>query len=575
MSTTRRGAPATTSFRPTDAQVVQFLQANAVFGETLRFRQLDRYEAHYKCEQYAHQKYDWWGRVADLMETVSPDAVAQTAELAPAEGLALRAKRPTAPRNLCKTIVKRFTGMLFSEQRKPRVIVEGDPDTEAMLEAIREDARFWSVMRAARNKAGSMGAVGITVHVRDGRFSFEVHNPKHITVVWKDRRTLSPAGFLKMYKYPVEEDVKDEKTGEVVGTRQVDYLYRRIITEEVDVVYQPARMDDPDSVASWEPDPALSVDHALGFFPGVWIQNSAESDDLDGDPDCDGAWQGLDTIDRLLSQMNKGVILNLDPTPVIKHDPKATNAAGGLRKGSENAIYPGVDGDAKYMEMSGQAIEVALKLLAELKQGVLDVTQCVLLDPEKISGAAQSAKAIEYLFQPMIEAADDLRALYGEAVVRLMRITEKIVRAFATPIPLPDGKVGVFRFDLPPRRIGGGDGKLGAVEDHALGRGGYVKLEWGQYFMPTADDEGKEIRNAVEAHTGGLVDRPAAIRKVADTFKVQDVEAMARRVEAEMEEMDARALGAAGAGEGGGFDGGVPDDAGEARGPAAGQGGRP
>jgi hypothetical protein len=579
VSTTPAGKPAARAYKPQGDDVVRFLQENAVFGMSKRFQQLDRFEAHYKGTQYEHQEFDWWGRRAAATETVSPEALVPEGWASVArDDLEARQKRPTAPRNLAKTIVKRFTGLLLSNQRRPRVVVENDSDTEAFLEAVREASKFWSAMRAARDLGGAVGSVCVTAHLRDGTFSYEVHNAKNVQVLWKDRRTWTPQGILVMYEYPVEEDVVDEKTRRVVGTREVSYLYRRIITDTVEIIYKAVRLEDAAEVG-WEPEEGLSVEHGLGFFPGVWIQNTPDMESMDGNPDCDGTWQSMDTGDRLLSQMNMGTLNNLDPTAVLKYDDKQVATNGGLRKGSDFALHVGKDGDAKYMEISGTGIEIALKLLGTMRQDVLDITRCVLLDPDQISGSARSAKAIEYLYAPMTEATDDYRDQYGSAIVHLMRITEKIARAFVTKpmqlAPADDGtpRIGRPDFDLPLRTIKTPDGGQKTIP-FALGEGGgYVQLEWGPYFAPSADDEGAEIKNAAAANQAGLIDAETAATKIAPIFSVRDVAGVVQRAKEEAQDRAALAMGDdLGAGV---LDEGHQTDPREADGPAAGAGGKP
>lgn len=567
MSTTPAGAPAARAYRPAGADVLRFLQENAVFGPTRRFRQLDRFEAHWKGVQYEHQKYDWWGRSAATTETASPDVIVPEGfdQMSARDDLEIRQKKPTAPRNLCKTIVKRLTGLLFSNKRRPRVVVENDPDSEAFLEAVRESAKFWSVMRAARNLGGAVGSVCVTAHIREGKFSYEAHNTKNLQVIWKDRRTWTPLGVLKMYEYPVEIDERDPKTGKLVGTREVSFLYRRIITDEWDIVYKPARLDDGEEM-TWEPDDALMVHHALGYFPGVWIQNESDGEEMDGAPDLDGSWATLDTGDRLLAQINKGTILNLDPTAVLAYDDKKVIAGGGLMKGSDHSIYVGEGGSAAYMEINGQGIEKGIALLKVLKQDVLDGSRCVLLDPEQISGSAQSAKAIEYIYAPMTEHGDDLRDQYGPAIIELMHVTEKMARQISTTsvelAPDVDGtrRVGVFEFFLPPRKVQDDDGKVTTVAQKLGTGGGYVQLEWGPYFAPSASDDADKIKNAAAANQASLIDIETAAASVAPIFQVRDVAGTVKRARAEADERAASMMAGLGGGVAPGDDRAPPGD---------------
>lgn len=567
MSTLLGTQPAPQAPIPRAPEVKAYLYQNAVMAETRRFRMLDRYEAHYACLQYAHLQHDWWGLNADAMETISSEIQVPFGFTQPVMDLMVRSKRPTAPYNLCKAVVDRFTGLLFSENRKPEVTAEGDPETEDFLQAAMEQMRFWPKMRQARTMGGAVGSVLVTAHLRDGRFCLEIHNPKHIQVVWKDRRTLTPLAVLKVYRYPVEELAYNEK-GEAAGTKIVQYLYRRIITEVDDTVYKPVRLDGQEQ-ATWEVESSAS--HSLGFFPGVWIQNLPVLDSEDGNPDCHGAWQNFDTLDRLLSQMNKAVLLNLDPSLVIGVDPKVVEAMGGsVRKGSDHALYVGQGGNANYLEISGSGVNAGMTVYGTLKQNTLDVVRCVLVDPTQVSGAAQSAKAIEYIYAPMLEKADDLRAQYGDlGIVPLIQIVERMARAYSgKTVALGNGKIGRFAFDLPPRIV------AGQPVPRVLGTGGgRVHVKWGPYFAPTEQDKSAAINNIVAAKGGGLLDGETAVKEAAPIFGIKDPETVYAKVKEEQAAELEQALG--GLGPMPPLDTGLPPAEEEPVSPPAGQGGKP
>lgn len=550
---------------PEYEQAKIYFRQNGIFGETTRYRRLDRNEAHYECTQYAHQKMDWWGMNADSFETISPDVVLPTGFVQPMAELTTRQKRPTAPYNLCKAIVQRFTGLLFSDARHPEVIVDDDQDTKKFLDAVIEQTQFWARWRLARNLGGAIGSLLMTVHVREGKFSIEVHNPKHVQILWKDRRALVPLAVLKCYRYPVEEDVIDPRTGERKGVRIVEYLYRRIITEEDDTVYRPARLDGDDA-NNWEIE--SEAKHGLHFFPGIWIQNMPVLEEEDGDPDCKGVYQNFDAIDRLLAQINKGTLCNLDPTLVIKKDPLllAAEQSSGIRKGSDNSLNVGIGGSANYLEMGGQGVETGLKVVAQLKQNTLDVTGCVMVDPSTISGAAASAKAIEYIYAPMLERADDLRVQYGDfGVVALLVLIMRIARAYqGRPVKIGD-RNGIYALDLPPQK----DPITGKSVRPKIGPAGYVKIKWGPYFAPTEDDRQKATQNLTVAKGGGLISASTAVRRAASIFDVANPDDELKQIEA-----DAQAMM-------GGFDDGSGGDVSllgstsPQASPPAGQGGKP
>ena len=244
----------------------------------------------------------------------------------------------------------------------------------------------------------------------------------------------------------------------------------------------------------------------------------------DGDPDCQGAWQSFDTIDRLLAQMNKALLLNLDPTLVLKIDPKELLALGGsVRKGSDNALYVGANGAAVYLEMLASGVEAAHKLIDRLKQNILDVTRCVLADPEKLSGAAQSAKAMEYIYASMLEQADEFRSQWGDCgVIPILRLAEMMARKYHGIEVQQGDKTVVMELDLPKKADG---------SPRVLGPGGWIRLKWGPYFAPTENDKSMQVTTLVAAKTSELIDSETAINQAAPIFGVQDAAAMVAKIE--------------------------------------------
>ena len=301
----------------------------------------------------------------------------------------------------------------------------------------------------------------------------------------------------------------------------MEYLYRRIITDQDDTVYKPVKLE-PAANLAWQIE--STAEHGLRVFPGVWIQNKPVIEQEDGDPDCQGAWQSFDTIDRLLSQMNKALLLNLDPTLVLKIDPKELLAMGGsVRKGSDNALYVGSQGDAKYLEMIASGVEAGHKLVDRLKQNILDVTRCVLADPEKLSGAAQSAKAMEYIYAPMLEQADEFRSQWGDCgVIPILRLAEMMARKFHGVESQQGDKTVVLEIDLPKRADG---------SPRVLGPGGWIRLKWGAYFSPTENDKNMQVTTILSAKTGELIDGDTAVNAAAPIFGVQDANAMIAKIE--------------------------------------------
>ena len=533
---------------PRSREVREFLYNNAVLGQSTRYRVLERLDAFYKCLEYQHQEVAWDGGDADALESISGSVALPHGFTQPAMGgdggqKKVAEKRPTAPLRLCPMVVDRFTGLLFGRDRVPKIDVEGDAEASDFWTAVQKKTRFWRVMYQARTFGGSMGSSLITAHLRKGRFSFRAHSPKTVMeVAWEDPDLKIPAGVLIQYPFHKELEIYDDKTGQPTGrTKQVTYLYRRIIDEQMDITFQPAEIRGnqlPEMVV----DEYQSYEHGLGRFPGVWVQNLPSDDDLDGIPDCDGAYQMFDTIDRQVAQSNKGLMANQDPTLVVSRDKKEELAGIPLRKGSENALNVGQGGSAQYLEMSGGGIQQAREFVRELKQSALAKTQMVAVDPEKMAGAAQSAMAIELLHEPTLEKSGRHREQYGEAIEQLVEIVLDMARKWKQPEQYDGNARAVF--DLPPRIEEVDAQPLDPEADAGVtfqtitrtpGAGGIVSLSWGPYFASSPQDKNAEVSMLASAYSAGGIDQETFVRKLAPLLDIEDVEGLLRRVREEAE----------------------------------------
>lgn len=512
------------------------LRAAAGAGDTSRQQALSRLDDFYRCREYDHLEWSWEGLKADQVETISPGSiVVPQGMIQPMEGLSTRQRRPVAPSRLAKMIVSRFTDLLFSEGRIPKVVVTGDEEAHDFVSAVFAASQFWRSMIQARNYGGSMGSSLVVVVLERGRFAYSAISPRCVReVAWRDWDRKVPSAVLIQYDYEVERTEVDGDGRPVV---RVDRMtYRRIVDEQVDVVFEPTRSE-PGRDA-----PVLveqrRIEHRLGRFPGAWIQNlPVEAAEFDGEPDCDGAFQLIEAVDRLNSQSYRGLNYNQDPTLAFGRDRKLEQLQVPLRKGSENALNLGVGGFANYLEISGAGITVSMSFVASLKQNALDLCQCVLADPASISGAAQSAKAIEYLYAPMLSKAGRMRTQYGEAIAELARVTLELARIYSSPAPYSEepGNVVGGVFALEPRTT-----PTGELVERTPGITGTISLSWGPYFDQTNTDRQAKVSSWSTARGAYLSPLEDAARGVAEALGVQGVEEYVARVLEETEKREER-----------------------------------
>lgn len=489
-------------------------------GMSPRQMTLNRLWSYYCCSQYEARSVDWDG-TRRPNDPVEKEAIATAGFIPPGfydaggqmNELPLKYRRPSTPYHLAKVIVDRFTGLLFSERRHPAFRVEGDPLTEDWVHALVESSRLWPSMYQARTYGGSMGSVVTGFQFVNGKPLVEVHDPRWVFPEFTDRHQLTLAKFEKKYMYP--QEVRDPESGLWVT---IWFWYRRIVDRDLDVVFAPVPVGNGD-----EPDwiPERVVDHRLGFCPAVWTQNIPVNDDIDGEPDFFGITDMLEQIDCLLSQANRGVIANCDPTLVMTTDMELA----GVRKGSNNAIKLEKGGSANYMEITGSGPKAAMDYAEQLRKYSLEVAQCVLEHPDV---AAATATEIQLRYESMLAKADILREQYGERLVKpLVGMMIEAARALGEPRPEEGGGLVRYSLSLPPKY------DEGQKIERKLGPGGLLTLMWPQYFEPTLQDAQSAATAAGMAKASGLLDDENAATFVAPFFRVDDVPGMLKRIDEE------------------------------------------
>ena len=549
----------------------------------LRFK--NRYAAN---RQHDHKSYDSQGRFR------KPGKVELTQPLIggslPSHYVPMDQRRPCSPYRLSRTIVRRFSSLVFGHGHFPTVRVPGDSDAEDFVAALIEAQDLPTIMLRARNKGGGCGTAVISWRFWEGTVKARVHDADSIVVhAWADREELLVEHASELKRVVRQE--YDSRKREMVSST---YWQRRDWTPIADIAFL-ERADDGKQT-DWIVDEDNTFVHGDGETHLVWIQNQPpdeEDEPADGVADCDGLWESLDSIDTLSTVLNTGTIRNLDPTLVLKLNPEMLKDPI-VRKGSDNALKVGESGDAKYLELAGTAATAGLALRDKERSQVLEVAQCVVADPDQVAAAGTSGVAIRLIYAPMCSQGDVLRSQYGRrGILRLLGQQLRSARRFypqqdaAGEWVYPEEKVedeGVvegetatektrpveYFLELPPRPeeedVLDADGKptgdrsITFVDRHP-GTSDALLIEWPDYFEPTAADRKAETDELMSA-TGAkpVMSQRTAVEIVASS-RGRDPAEEQRRIDEEREKETASREAMFGGGSGGEVDdAGAPVD---------------
>jgi hypothetical protein len=474
-----------------------------------RFKVLDRKQQYFDCTQHDYKRYDFDGRIIELGGGVVQSAQPLMSGEKASNYIPLRGRRPSTPYRLARVITSSFTSLLLGDQRFPTLQVLTDPKTQDYVQTLSRLSSLPVKMVQARNLGGSTGTACLSWAYVNGRPRVRVHNAKFVHVQsWEDRDEFVPRHVIECYQST--EQVWSPEKRQLVSA---DFWHRRDWTPNLDVVFMKMpvqRGKDPVWIPDWE----KCVEHNDRLCHFVWIQNLPATD-ADGQCDYEGLFDNFDTLDLLLSVITRGATLNLDPTLVLKMDPDAIGS--GVRKGSDNAIVPGVDGDAHYLELVGSSITAGINLFNKKRETTLEVAQCVLPDPDKVAAAGTSSVAMKMMYAPMIGKGDLFRDQYGGG---MRRVLEPLVivaqRSHRTKVFYLDGNLNPheeYRIPrLPPKvdKETGDDGQEKVtLTQREPGQGEEVDPVWGPYFQATPNDK-QVTAGALSVATGQKAFMPAS-----------------------------------------------------------------
>lgn len=417
------------------------------------------------------------------------------------EYIPLASRRPSARTRICRTVVNDSVSLLFSEGHFPSPESPDEPTIEA-LELIAKETNLNAVMIDAATR-GSVGSVAILMRVLKARLFYSVMGTVYLTPKWKDDAPDTLESVTERYKL---KGASLRESGYTVKDDDLnaDFWFQRVWDEQAETWYVPQKKD---ASKVEQPKPVIDAQrttlHKFGFVPIVWVRNLPGGDDIDGEPTFPN--EAIDTqieADYLLSQGGRGLKYQSDPTLHIK---EPAFGEGAQVKGAANAIITGADGDAKLLEISGDAAHAVLDWVKGLREIALEGMGGNRANADKLS-SAQSGRAMELMNQALIWLADKLRISYGEgALLELLRMTCKASQ-----------KMELVTKD--------GD-KLPKMSPKGLA------LRWPAWYQPTYADKQTEAQTLDVLRLAGLLSQQTAVKAIAPSYDIDDVDSEIAQIE--------------------------------------------
>ena len=478
-----------------------------------RFKKLSIYWSYYKNIQYNGLQYDWSGRKIDQvgMNDIIKMAEAYPTTNGQASGFytPLVGRRPSDHVFVAQEIVEGFTSYLFGHRKFPK-ITTNDEDIDKYITKLKKKSHLEAHLKAARNIAGSSGTAVLVLNFADSP-AIDVYEGRFCTPIWAQKRSNELAGLEIMYEVSreiVQNEKQDTTTGKMIQNQYQQVVYeRRVVTQTSDTTYRskpnkssPVAEDDP---TIWEQ--RSQTTYKLDFVPAIWIRNTADSMEIDGESDYEGLLDDIDTINRLESAISSSLFANLDPTLVMGISPEDLKKQGGrpIRTGSGVALIVGKGGNAFFLEINGEGIKIAQTRSKEKQRIVFKRAHYISLDPEKFVGENLSGTALITLLAEMYSVLDDKREQWGRIFVEIIEMFIKMHQA-----------MGSIALELPtiPKDL-------------------EIQLQWSPFTELSATEK-KALSDSITELLGGMpaIDQESAVSLVASIFGL-DAKTIQKRIE--------------------------------------------
>ena len=452
-------------------QGVVDILSSPINSRIYRNSKLELLDQYYESTQYNH-----------LMDWFSCDAQS--------DHIPVRQRRPFIKANFTKVLSQRITAKLIGKKTFPKTSIEDNPLDEEFFKAVLKASKLRANLIEPTKRLLAQGSVFVRFYMDNGRLKVTHHNSKHSYPEWAEDGELEKV----IIKY-VYEDHKDiDSKG-----KPKKKWYKAEYNRSSDILY-----DNPEYKEEDTEEPVFQVveqvEHGLGFVQGEWFKTCDIPGKEDGYSLVEDILEFIDEINYSICQSSVASNYNQDPQLIFSGMDEED--LEGLIRSSQKAWHLGKEGEAKLLEAGLSGVEAAGNLRDKMQKHIGEFARIVFMDPEKIVGHAQSAKALEILHGPMLDLLDEIRPFYEEHLKKLIIKVAILIliqsqRGEQTPITLPRG-YAPQAFDF--------------------------EFEWPPVFQQTIQDMQQKVNMVAAATNASLIARETGTKYIAEDFGVEDVE---------------------------------------------------
>ena len=393
-------------------------------------------------------------------------------------------RKPYLRYDLLKIHIQRIISKLYGHGRFPKFKVEDRPEAEESILELITKAQLQTQLIRISYDLFAMGSAFLRVRVMDGQLIFNQYSPNQC---WPQMdRVGDLESIIIMFVYKDEFDL-NPNTGEPQKKWHCVALGR-----DKDIQF-----DSPDYEPGKPPEFEIldEAEHNLGFVQGHWFVSGDVGMGVDG-PSLVESIIGIgESITYNLCQSDRATEYGADPQTVFSGmGPEDLDV---LAKSKDKAWSLGREGSAQFLEISGAGLAQSEQTEMRLQRKAQEATRAIEHEPEKIVGSAQSGRAMEILYGPLVDLVEELRPVVGDQMKKFVKTMALLIERF------------------PVRNI-----QVQELTEEDIDK---ISLQWGKIFPPTLNDISMATSSLSSAIQSGLLSKETAIAKLAPYYDIEDV----------------------------------------------------
>lgn len=411
----------------------------------------------------------------------------------------LRQRQPRIKFAFAKSLAQRVTSKLIGHRSFPTFKIDESPDDEEFFNLIIKESKLHARILEPVRKCVAVGSSFVRFKIADATFKIDYYDSKYCYPEFQENGQLEKVTIK--YVYPDKQDKDPQGNPKRKWFKLELNTMSEILFDNPE--FNPAAKDEPKFEVIEE------VQHGFGFVQGEWLRTSEKPKSPDGYSLIEDVTGFIDELNYSISQSSKAISYNQDPQLVFKG--MNEDEVGNVVRSSAKSWVLGREGEAGFIESNLIGAEKALALRDKVKMHIGDISRVLLLDPEKIVGSAQSAKAMEILHGPFVDLVEELRPMIGDSIKSLVLkmgiaclMASKL--GIESPIQFPEG--------YQPKSLD-------------------ITLKWPEIFPLTIEDMQKKVGLATSAHTGRLISRFTAMRYIQEIFDIKNIDEEAAQIDKE------------------------------------------